>query len=173
MNTGQSGELRREDGFRVHITFGRPSNDLATHRGFAGVAGGAPSTAHVATTSTITDKTNVIGVAWLASLANMHSIENDGSGTATSVDLGSSYLADSLIEYKVELWCAAGGNVERRITNLNSGSSSSDTITTDLPATTEGLLIVVGCNSGTNGTGGEAGILIHKIEAWLGNWLVE
>lgn len=81
---------------------------------------------------------NMLGVGWDSADANLHIMHNDGSGTATKVDLGSSFPANTTTAvYELILYAAANGSsVGYRVQRLDTGAVTSGTITTDMPAAT-------------------------------------
>lgn len=109
---------------------------VATHRGFAGVRGSAAAPTDVNPSSL----TNIIGMGWDSGDTNIQMMHNDGSGTATRIDLGSDFprpTADRSNLYDIELFAPRGiSEVRYKITNVLTGAEASGTLTTDLPAST-------------------------------------
>jgi hypothetical protein len=108
----------------------------ATTRAFCGVgASGAPTDVQPSSL------TNIIGMGWDAADTNIQIMHNDGSGTATKIDLGASFpvpTVDRTSVYEAVLFAVPGTtqSVGYRVTDLVSGDEASGTITTDLPTTT-------------------------------------
>lgn len=99
---------------------------LGLHTQFGGFANTDPSA-----------YTNVIGIGYDSADANLQLIHNDGTGTATKVDLGPSLPRSSAFNtdvYRLELSCAPGASsVSYVVRRLNNPVTVSGTITTDLP----------------------------------------
>lgn len=80
---------------------------------------------------------HIIGVGADSGDANLQIMHNDGSGSATKVDMGSGFPAHSLSAdaYELTLTVAANGaSVAYTLKNLCTGNAASGTISTDLPA---------------------------------------
>jgi hypothetical protein len=79
--------------------------------------------------------TSIIGVCQLSASNNLHLINNDGSGTATTVDLGSSLPANgNTALYELTLWCPPNeAFVGYRVERIDTGDVVEGTLTTDLP----------------------------------------
>jgi hypothetical protein len=112
----------------------------ATHRAFAGMRGAAAIPTDVQPSSL----TNIVGMGWDAADANVQMMHNDASGTATKIDLGASFpvpTVDRTSMYEVAIFAFPGSpsQVGYRVTDLVSGAEASGTITTDLPANTQGM----------------------------------
>lgn len=114
-------------------------------RQFYGLQG---STADLTYTDTIlvASLQNTIGVGSDALDANLQIFTNDTTGTATKIDLGANFPANrtsgsamSTI-YQIQIYNPSGSSsVYYKVTNLETGNSTEGTITTDLPAQTQGL----------------------------------
>ncbi len=102
---------------------------------------------------------------WDAGDTNIQMMHNDGTGTATKIDLGSNFprpSADRSNLYDLELYSAPGGNtVEYKITNVLTGAETAGTISTDLPTSNQ-LLALLGYAS-VGGTSSVIGIAIGSI----------
>ena len=83
---------------------------------------------------------NIIGMGWDAADANIQIMHNDGTGSATKVDLGASFpvpTVDRAKVYELALFCAPNAaTVSWEVTDLGTGAVASGTIATDLPANT-------------------------------------
>jgi hypothetical protein len=79
--------------------------------------------------------TSIIGVCQLSTSNNLHLINNDGAGTATTVDLGSSFPANgNTALYELTLWCPPNeAFVGYRVERIDTGDVVEGTLTTDLP----------------------------------------
>jgi hypothetical protein len=83
---------------------------------------------------------------------NLQVMHNDGSGTATKIDLGASFPANTLSTdiYMLELLAIPGSsNVYYAVTRTNTGDFASGTISSDLPSNTTLLSPIVWRNNGT------------------------
>lgn len=105
---------------------------------------------------TVASMLNIIGVGSDAADTNLQVFSNDGTGTATKVDLGASFPANRTAgaamttTYSIELYNAFNSStVLYRVINCESGASAEGTISTDLPATTQGLNFVASRCMGT------------------------
>lgn len=108
----------------------------ATHRAFVGMRNitTAPTDVNPSTV------TNICGMGYDAADANIQFIHNDGSGTATKIDLGASFAkpnADLTSVYEIALFSPPGTTqtLHYEVTNLVSGAVATGTITTDIPTT--------------------------------------
>ena len=114
------------------------------------------STAVLATAAgAVSALVNMIGVGYDttdASTGNWFLYRNDGSGTATKVDLGASEAARNTTHgYDLIIYCPPGAATEIfvRIVNIHTGNIVIDTgYTTDIPAVNTGLALKMECNNG-------------------------
>lgn len=104
--------------------------------------------------------TNIIAVANDSGDANLQIMHNDSTGTATKIDLGSSFpsnrTAGSALTnmYLVELYNApSSAEVKYRVTNKETGAVAQGTISTNLPTTGTLLAYQAGRSMGTSGGG--------------------
>ena len=85
---------------------------------------------------------NILGVCKLSTSNNLHIIHNNGTGVATTFDLGASYPANdtTLYYYKLEIYGNISTSVVIKVTRITRADgteiSTSQTITTDLPSVT-------------------------------------
>ena len=87
-----------------------------------------------------TTLTNCFGIAKLSTSNNVHVIHNDGSGTATAIDLGASFPSNTIAtDFYIFIAETVGSDIVYSVTRINTGDTATGTITTDLPATTQGL----------------------------------
>jgi hypothetical protein len=107
-------------------------------------------------TVTVDSMLNVIGVGSDAADTNLQIFHNDGSGTCTKVDLGASFPANRTsgaamtTTYTVELYNAnSGSTVIYNVTNNETGALAEGTLSTNLPASTQGLNFVASRCMGT------------------------
>jgi len=89
---------------------------------------------------------NCIGVGSDSADTNLQIFYNDGTGTASKIDLGANFPANRTAGsalttvYSVELYNApASTSVLYRVTNKETGVVAQGTLSSDLPATTQGL----------------------------------
>ncbi|MFN3280406.1 MAG: DUF2793 domain-containing protein [Tabrizicola sp.] len=138
----------------------------ATTRAFAGMRGSVSAPTDV-NPSTLT---NICGMGWDAGDANIQFMHNDGSGTATKIDLGASFprpTVDRAAAYEIALFAPPGPTqtLYYEVTDLVSGAIATGSVTTDLPATTQLLApwsyVSVG---GTSSVVGMA-VISHYIES--------
>lgn len=94
--------------------------------------------------------TNFVAMACDAGDTNMQIMHNDGSGTATKVDLGSSFPKTANVVYRVVLEAAANGStVDYTVTRLDSAATATGTLSTNLPSSTTFLRPTVGFGNGS------------------------
>lgn len=87
---------------------------------------------------------NCIVMGWDAADTNVQVMHNDGSGTCTKIDLGSSFAvptSDRSVLYELALYSPKGTTqtVYYRVTELISGAVATGTISTNLPGTSNML----------------------------------
>lgn len=89
----------------------------------------------------VSSLTNIIGIGSDSGDANLQVIYNDGSGTASKIDLGSNFPANRTSGsalttiYSVQLYNEPGSsNVLYEVTNQETGSVENGTLTTNLPS---------------------------------------
>lgn len=105
---------------------------------------------------------NIVGMGWDAADTNVQMMHNDGSGTATKIDLGASFpvpTVDLTQVYELYLFSPPGTtqSVGYEVRNVNTGAVATGTITTNIPSTTT-LLAPVGSLS-VGGTSSVVGIM--------------
>jgi hypothetical protein len=86
-----------------------------------------------------------------ASTGNWQLFRNDGTGTATKVDLGSGAARNTTHGYDLVIFCPPGAatTIYVKVTNAHTGTVVLDTsYTTDLPAVDTGLAYKAECNNG-------------------------
>lgn len=139
-------------GFFFVCRFGIQAVSAATQtRWFVGMsttAGGALSA-----TTDPTALLSLVGFGANAADTNMRFIQNDATGTATSVDLGANFPAKttSTYFYEVRMFAAAaaGLNLTWSATRLNDSLYAEGTATTDLPALNALLAAHINIGNGT------------------------
>lgn len=136
------GSNAAEDGGFHHICRWGPSTGVATttSRAFVGfiAATAAPTDIENST------RTNIVGMGWDAADTNIQIMHNDGTGTATKIDLGASFPVPTVDReeiYELAMFSPPGTtqSVTYRVRNLRTGAEATGTITTDLPGTTTAL----------------------------------
>ena len=127
------------------------ADTVATARMFVGLNANTSTTSN-ANPSTFT---NAIGVGCDASATNLYMMHNDGAGACTTVDLGASFptnAADTDV-YELVLYAPPNGStVGYRVTRLNTGDTTSGTLSTNLPANTQLLTPHFWRNNSTTAT---------------------
>jgi hypothetical protein len=122
----------------LHVIIGMGFAENCTNanvRAFAGI-----STTINFTNVEPTALLNCFGIAKLTTSNNLHLVHNDGSGTATAIDLGASFPTNTietdfyLLEVKTN-----GSNLDYLVTRINTGDTASGSVSTDIPATTQAL----------------------------------
>lgn len=124
-------------GFDCAIRWGAGEGMTNTScRAFVGVSGVAGTPTDVEPSTLL----NIVGMGWDSADTNIQIMHNDGSGTATKVDLGASFpvpTVDSTKVYEIEVSCAANGSsINYRVKDMGTGDETSGSITTDLPSNT-------------------------------------
>lgn len=119
----------------------------ASHRGFCGMRSTAFTDVNPSTL------TNMVGMAWDSADTNIQFMHNDGSGTASKIDLGASFPKPSVERqdvYEVILFAPPGTvqTVSYLIRDVLTGAEVSGTVTTDLPSTTTALYPGLGMSVG-------------------------
>lgn len=136
----------------------------ATHRGWAGLGSSTSAPTDVEPSSQI----NIIGMGWDAADANVQMMTNDGTGTATKIDLGATFpvpTANYTNVYEQTLFCPQnGGTVYYEVRELSTGASAIGSLATDLPANTTLLNTRGYCSVG--GTNSVVGFTLKDIYAW-------
>lgn len=130
-----------DGGFHLRCTWGTATGiatTSATHRGFCGLRTGTPSDADPS------GLTNIVGMGWDSADANIQFMHNDGSGTATKIDLGAGFprpTTDRGDVYELIMFSPPGTtqSVGYLVRNLLTGAEASGVVTTNLPANTQAL----------------------------------
>ncbi|HLQ20571.1 MAG TPA: hypothetical protein VK146_16490, partial [Tabrizicola sp.] len=109
----------------------------ASHRAFVGMLASTTNPTDVNPSTLL----NMIGMGYDSADTNIHIMHNDGTGTATKINLGASFPkpnVDLTSVYELALFARPGTpqTVTYEVTNLVSGAVATGTVTTDLPATT-------------------------------------
>lgn len=93
----------------------------------------------------LTTLTNIVGVCKISTSNNLHFICNDNTGTATTIDLGSSYLANNVTDYDFfitieQLASSYIVTVERVTPSTGATISTTQTFSSDIPDRTTGFV---------------------------------
>ena len=141
-----------------------PATGVATttSRAFFGLAAVTAAPTDVEPSTAV----NCVFMGWDAADANIQLMRNDGTGTATKIDLGATFpvpTTDRTALYELALFSPRGTtqSVDWLVTNLVSGATASGTVTTDLPSTAT-LLAPRGWMS-VGGTSAVVGIGVNSV----------
>jgi hypothetical protein len=135
-------------GWRMCVAFG--VSDTAYNSGARQFYGMTSNTASLGLSSIISVEslTNIIGIGSDASDANLQIFHNDGSGSATKIDLGSNFAANRTAGavatdfFVFELYNPYNSNnVYYKATSLENNVTVEGTITTNLPSNTTPITI--------------------------------
>jgi hypothetical protein len=140
--------MRKNDGMiltGLEVVFTRKiqfNSNVSGQRFFCGISKGnqfsAPTNVEP---STLTD---IVGVCQLSSSTNMHVVHNDASGTATTIDLGSSYpCTDSQYNYYITIEQTTTSyivTVERVTVSTGASITTTNTLTTNIPVYNTGTI---------------------------------
>lgn len=144
-------------GYKVVIA-GSPSAGLvSTSRFFMGLR---LDTGAFSTGANPSALLNIIALACDSGDTNLQMMHNDGSGTATKIDLGASFpkpSTDNTDYYRLTLECAPGGSISYTVERFGGASATtSGTLSTDLPAST--TYLAMGMNHQSGGTTATAAV---------------
>lgn len=129
----------------------------STCQQFYGMAGQTTDLAYgTASLIQVSTLTNLFGVGNDAADANLQIIYNDATGTASKIDLGAAFPANRTAGaamttmYSIMMYNAPGStSVIYKVTNNETQAIAQGVLTTDLPATTQGLNIFASRAMGT------------------------
>lgn len=121
-------------GFFYAVRFSINST-TANQRLFSGLTAATGATSTSAAPSSLV---NMVGVGWDSTDANLHIMSNDNTGTATKVDLGSSFPTNTIAAvYELIMFAPPNGStIGYRVTRLDTGAATSGTLSSDLPQNT-------------------------------------
>ena len=161
--TNGFGNVSGMGGFYFHGVFGPATGcSNTTHRGFWGMRGSISAPGDV-NPSTLT---NVFGIAWDDTDANVQFMHNDGSGTCTKVDLGSGFpvsTADRTNAYRLYMYAEPNTTtVYYKVVDLTDGSTATGSVSTNLPSNTQ--MFTVGAHMSVGGTNTVCGISVFQVE---------
>lgn len=136
-NYSTAAGFSREAGFHFMCRFGCATGQAATTRGFCGLTSiiSAPTDVDP---STIAD---VLGMGWDTADSSVQIMHRTGSGTTAKESQSSLGFpiptVDNTDVFEFEMYCAPGdSSVYWKITKMNSGSTNSGVLTSDLPGST-------------------------------------
>lgn len=138
-------------GFTACVVCGFTVN--STQRVFIGLANTGVGIFGASDNTDPSAATNTFGIGKDAADTNLYVIHNDSTGTATKVDLGANFPADSGAVY--EVWFHAhpnGSDITYAIRRLDTFFRAEGTISTNLPSSTTALGLHAFINSGGNST---------------------
>ena len=121
-------------GFFYAVRFSINST-TANQRLFSGLTAATGATSTSAAPSSLV---NMVGVGWDSTDANLQIMSNDNTGTATKVDLGSSFPTNTTAAvYELIMFAPPNGStIGYRVTRLDTGAVTSGTLSSDLPQNT-------------------------------------
>lgn len=158
------GSNAADDGGFHYVCRWGPATGVATStsRAFVGLF----ASVTLLTDAEPSSRLNFVGMGWDAADTNIQFMRNDGSGTATKIDLGASFpvpTTDRAEVYEIAMFSPPGTtqSVTYEVTNLNTGAVATGTVNTDLPSTTTALN-VYGAHS-VGGTSSVTGICLFGI----------
>lgn len=155
------GNLANTGGFHFIARFGiSDASAVAGARTFVGLT----SSTGVLTNAEPSSFLNIIGIGNDSSDANMQLFHNDGSGTATKINLGSSFPANTRNSdmYELVLFCPPNGStIGYKVTNMTTGIEAEGTINTNIPLNTQLLAWQLWRNN--NGTALSVGLDIVSV----------
>jgi hypothetical protein len=144
-------------GWKMAVAFG--VSDTAFNTGARQFYGMTSNTASLGLSSTVTVESllNIIGIGSDASDTNLQIFHNDGSGTATKIDLGSNFLANRTSGavatdfFVFEMYNPFDSmNVYYKVTSLENNVTVEGSITTNLPSDTTPITIQAVRTSGAS-----------------------
>lgn len=157
------GNTAGDGGFSFSCTFGAATGAATTtHRLFVGMSTSTAAPTDVNPSSL----TNIIGLGYDSADSNLQIMRNDGTGTATKIDLGSNFaipVTDRTNMYRLDLYAAPNSIViYYKVTNLVTGNIATGDFSTDIPATNT-LMSARGWMS-VGGTSSVIGLKVSNIE---------
>jgi hypothetical protein len=144
-----------EGGFRFTFVFG-DQTAVANQRSLAGLRGADGLPGNVEPSSL----TNFVGMAYDAGGTTWKIMHNDGSGTATSVDLGANFPVAANTGYILTLYAAPGviNSITYHVERIGTAFTATGTLTTDLPAEHTRLAWIRWINNGVTASAATAEI---------------
>lgn len=135
---------------------------VATQRWFVGLYGTAAVIGNVEPSSLV----NILGFGCDAAQTNVRFFHNDGSGTATAIDLGASFPSKvGTAVYDIRLFCPPNSaTVYYSIDNLSSGPFAEGNVNTNIPANTQLLAPQLWINNGATASAVALSVISQYIE---------
>ncbi len=137
-NTFWRGNAAGFGGFHMVCRWG-PATGVATttNRAFVGMTSATAAPTDVQPSSLL----SMCGMGWDAADTNIQMMTNDGTGTATKVDLGANFpvpTVDRTKAYEFQLYCAPNAStMSYKVTDMGTGNVASGSLSADLiPNTT-------------------------------------
>lgn len=148
------GPSARIGGFDLEmITSPGTGATISSHRYFMGLIGSTSSPTDQNPSSLL----NIIGIGYDSADSNLQLMHNDGTGTATKVNLGASFPKPSLVDqcvYRIKLVAVPGQtSISWSVTDLASGAQAVGSASTDIPSVTQGLTYLAYMSAGGTSTG--------------------
>ena len=146
-----------EMGWRMCVAFG--VSDTGFNTGARQFYGMTSSTASLGISSTVTvaSLTNIVGVGSDATDTNLQIFHNDGTGTASKIDLGSNFLANRTSGaaatdfFVLDMYNPFNSNtVYYKVTSLENNFTVEGSVSTDLPSNTTPITIQAVRTSGSS-----------------------
>lgn len=140
------GVAAREGGFKFVTKAGMEVNASGS-RGFYGLTDSLAVLPNAQPSALL----NIIAAGWDTTDTTMQIMSNDGTGTATKVNLGANFPVNTSATdlYLVSFTCVANcSSVDYYVERLNTGDTASGNISTDLPSTSTLLAGQVWANNG-------------------------
>ncbi len=134
----------------------------ASHRAFAGMR----ATTAVPTDVDPSTLTNICGMGYDAADTTIQLMHNDGSGTATKINLGAAFPkpnVDRTAVYELALFCPPGTTqvLSYQVIDLVTGAAASGTVTTNLPTAT--TLLAPWSYVSVGGVSSVVGIMVNSL----------
>lgn len=146
-----------ETGWKICVAFG--VSDTGFNTGARQFYGMTSSTASLGISSTVTvaSLTNIVGIGSDATDTNLQIFHNDGTGTATKIDLGSNFLANRTSGaaatdfFVLDMYNPFNSNtVYYKVTSLENNFTVEGSISSDLPSNTTPITIQAVRTSGSS-----------------------
>lgn len=140
--------LVRDIGFLLRLRFGVSGTVGTTPNGFFGLQAG---TAQLTGSTAPSAFTQTIYAGWDSGQTTLRIGTNDGTGTATTTDLGANFPVNTSATdiYDVTFYCTSDtSQLFYHVLRVNTGNEASGTITTDLPTSSSYLALHMQINPG-------------------------
>ena len=148
-------------GFYFSARFGF-STAVAQQRAFVGLYGTAAVIGNVNPSSLV----NIVGVGYDAAQTTLRILYNDGTSTASSVDLGANFPVNTTNLYTIHLWCAPNSSsIWYLVRNESTGNIASGTLSSDLPVNTGFMIAQAWVNNGTTASAAQIDLAFMYCES--------